>query len=672
MRWVTRRKIKSEIVIGRQAALLGIIVLAIVIISRLTGGLQFLEWMAFNKFLRFRAPEPIDDKVLVMGINEADIRSVGRYPIPDREIATPIEAVQMKQVSKALHESGLFPTPYSLLPTFKSVESYKPKAIGLDIVKDIPIEPGNSQLVKIFHENKNLIGIEKVLPPDQIPPPPQLSQQQVGFSDLQSDRDGKYRRYLLWTTNPKNSQQEKFSLSLWLTAAYLFAQGINLETGIRDPDTIRFDSVEIPRFLPNSAQYVGTNADGVKTLLNFRSGREPFGILSLKDIKTENFVPIWLRDRLVLIGINASSVPDFFNTSAIAALKIPGQVSGVELDGQACSQIVHPVLDKRPFLKNVWLDKWEYLWIITWGFIPIIIGRMTQSLWKNLLAVSAVIVCLIGVGYLLILWGWWIPVVPGLLILGINGLGLSAFAFYRHDEVLKSKIKERQRTIENIFHVIHNGPLQTLAHALRHMRAQDLPNEQLLWELEKLNHEIREIGEYLKLKSLSPEESLRLGSGLKLDLKRPTHELLYEVYTSTLERDDLEYLKTLKVKIRTFEPIDDKYLSLEQKRELCLFLEETLCNIGKHAKRVKRVEATGEENQGWYTLRIKDNGCGIASSYESKGTSQLKNAARNLGGSFKRESLYRKGTVCEITWPLVTTKNQNQSIKDWLKTFFQV
>ncbi|PHJ58485.1 histidine kinase [Nostoc linckia z18] len=641
MGWSIGRKIKNEIAIWRQAALPGIAVLVIVIIARLTGSLQVLEWMTLDTFIRLRSPEPTDDKVVIIGINEADIRSVRRYPIPDGEIAA----------------------------LLKTVEKYKPRAIGLDIVRDIPIEPGNDQLVKVFQQKKNLIGIEKVLPPDQIPPPPQLSQQQVGFSDLIPDQDGKYRRYLLWTTNPQNPMQDKFSLSLRLAAAYLSAQGIQLETGIRDPDTIRFDTVEIPRFLPNSGGYVGANADGVKILLNFRSGREPFRILSLKDIKTGNFQPSWLRDRIVLIGISASSVPDFFNTSAIAGLKIPGQVSGVEFHAHACSQIIHAVLEQRPLLK-VWSDKWEYLWIIIWGFVPIIIGRMTQSVWKNLLAVGAVSFCLVGVGYLLIVWGWWIPVTPSLLILVINSLGLSAFAFYQHDQALKSQIHERQRTIEHTFDVIHNGPLQTLANALRHMRSQDVPHEQLLWQFEKLNHEIREIGEYLKLKALSPEESLRLGSGLKLDLKRSIHELLYEVYTSTLERDDLEYLKTLKVKTRTFEPIDDKYLSFEQKRELCLFLEEALCNIGKHAKGAKRIEATGKENQGWYTLRIKDNGPGISSSSESKGTRQLKNIARNLGGYFKRESLSPKGTVCEISWQLASSKNHDKSIRNWLKPIF--
>lgn len=143
-------------------------------------------------------------------------------------------------------------------------------------------------------------------------------------------------------------------------------------------------------------------------------------------------------------------------------------------------------------------------------------------------------------------------------------------------------------------------------------------------QLENLNQEIRAIGEHLKLEALNQEESLLLGSGLKLDLKLPIHELFYEVYTSTLKRD-LTHFQNLKLKTRSFDPIEEKYLNIEQKRELCQFLEEALCNVGKHAVGAKRIQATGQENQGWYTLSIKDNGCGIGSGSENKGTKQAIN-----------------------------------------------
>jgi hypothetical protein len=106
-------------------------------------------------------------------------------------------------------------------------------------------------------------------------------------------------------------------------------------------------------------------------------------------------------------------------------------------------------------------------------------------------------VVLVGIGYAFILKGWWIPVVPTLLVLVINGAILSAF--YQYDRFLRAQIELRQRTIERTFVVIHNGPLQTLANILRHVQDRDIEQNQLLEQLRNLNYEIREVGEYLKL-----------------------------------------------------------------------------------------------------------------------------------------------------------------------------
>ncbi|WP_414567347.1 CHASE2 domain-containing protein [Nostoc sp. CCY 9925] len=628
MVWVNWRRIQNEIKILLLASVPGAVFLIVIVIARSYGFLQDFELMALDTFLRLRPREVTDDKVVIVGINEEDIRSLGRYPIPDEEIATLIQKIQ----------------------------KYKPIAIGLDIVRDLPVEPGHQKLVEVFQNSKNLIGIEKVLPPDPISPPPQLTQKQLGFSDIVVDKDNKYRRYLLWTPSPKNPQnpeEDKFSFGLQLARAYLSHRDINIETGIIDKNTIKFKTTELPRFSSNSGGYVKENSSGLKILMNFRAGRKPFHVLSLNDIKTQNFNPNLLQDKVVIIGIVATSVTDFVNTSATVYQKIPGQIYGVEFHAHACSQIINAVINGRPLLK-VWSNEWEYIWIIICGCYPIILFWLAQSLWKNLLAVVVVALALFGLGLVLISFGWWIPIAPGLLTLIINGLGLSGFAFalYQNNQVFKIKMNERQHTIEHAFTVIHNGPLQTLANVLRQMQAQDWPHEELKLQLEKLNYEIREIGEYLKLEALSQDESLRLGSGLKLDLKRPIHELFYAVYSSTLERQDLEYLKNIKVKIRTFEPVDDKCLSVNNKQELCLFLEEALCNVGKHAKGVKRIEAIGKKDEDFYILKIQDNGPGLVSYIENKGTKQLRNIAKNLGGDFRRESITPKGTVCEISWKL--------------------
>ncbi|MEA5601928.1 CHASE2 domain-containing protein [Nostoc sp. UHCC 0252] len=616
-------RIWKELGLWSLAAPPGIIVLVVVMLIRITGGMQSWEWMLLDQMLRLRPLEKADERVVIVGIDEKDIEWVKQYPIPDTKIAE----------------------------LLTKLETYKPLAIGLDIFKNVPVQPGGEELAQILRANSNIIGIEKILPPGETLPP-KMPPARVGFVDLLNDEDSRNRRYLLYTPNPNNIDEDKYSLALRLVAKYLKVQGINLETGKKDPNTIRFRDVELSRITRNFGGYVRVDDGGLSILINFRNRNQPFNVVSLRDILNQKVDAKLLRDRIVLVGNRNMSTGDIIYTSAIPGLKLNGQIYGIDYHAHAISHILSAVIDNRPMIYS-WGDIEEYIWILVWGVLPIIIGRLTQSVWKNILSVSVAGFCLFSCGYIMLwVWGLWIPITPSLLILAVNGVGLSAFAFYHHDKFLRSQIDERQNTIQHTFTVIHNGPLQTLAYALKHMRARDIPYEQLLGQFEKLDREIREIGEFLKLEALTTEESLRLGSGLIIELNRPLHDLLYEVYSSTLERKDFENFKTLKVKVRNFDPIDDKYLSMKDKRGICLFLEEALCNVGKHAQGVKRVEASGVYSLNKYKLSVKDNGSGITSKLENKGTKDSKILAQQLKGDFRRESLFPRGTICELSWKL--------------------
>lgn len=612
------RKITAEIAIWRVGALPGMVMLCMVIIARLTGSMQSLEWLVFDSFLRLRWAEPQDERILIVGIQEDDIRRFG-YPIPDKEMAILLETLQ----------------------------SYNPQVIGLDIVRDRPVEPGHSQLVSIFKNSKNLIGINKVLP-ETIDSPPALPKERVGFVDQLPDADGKLRRSLLATVTP---QGYKLALSVKLAEIYLANRKIKLT---RDRNNIRFGQTQLPQVLRNSGGYVQTDAGGLQVLLNFRSGRERFRTISLSEIQARKFQPEWIRDRIIIIGMIAPSTKDFTTTSAIPASKFapPGQVYGVEIHAHAVSQIISAVLDSRPLLKT-WNDAWEYLWIIAWGFFGIANARLTKVPWINLLTISITNFILAIISYLLIIWGWWIPIVPAIIVYNLNSLGL--IALYQYEQALRLGIKARQAVIERTFETIHNGPLQTLAKALKLLQDRELPADKLLIEihkeLEKLNDDIRGIYEFLQREPVNQDNSLYLGNGLVINLQDPVHEILYQVYSHTLERD-LPYFRNLKVKIRTFEPIDERYLSVEHKRGLCRFLEEALCNVGKHAIGVTRLQVTAASSAGWYTLSIADNGLPRNSYSEGRGTKQFRNLARQFKGKFRRVSLSPRGTLCELTCPI--------------------
>jgi CHASE2 domain-containing sensor protein len=81
------KQLRQQVRIWRSGALPGFAVIACVVIARLLGSLQVLEWMAFDQTLRSRPPESADSRILIVGINEDDIKTVGKYPIPDIELA---------------------------------------------------------------------------------------------------------------------------------------------------------------------------------------------------------------------------------------------------------------------------------------------------------------------------------------------------------------------------------------------------------------------------------------------------------------------------------------------------------------------------------------------------------------------------------------------------------
>ncbi|MES1023173.1 CHASE2 domain-containing protein [Gloeocapsa sp. BRSZ] len=612
------QRIHAKYACWRIGVLPGFTFLGVIVVLRLIGLFQYYEWLAFDSFLRWRPTEQVDDRITLIGINEADIQSLKAYPIPDRELALLINTLQ----------------------------EYKPRAIGLDIVRDHAVELGHQELTAVFKDSKNLFVVEKVLP-ETIAPPPNVVSTQIGFIDAITDDDGRLRRSLLGTPDPQHPQVYKHSLTLRLATAYLAAEGISLENGIRDIVTMRFGSVELPQIHSHSGGYVSADAGGLQILLNYRNSPTQFQTLSLSDVKSRSFDPAWLRDRIIIIGMTTPSVKDDVTVTAIASRSLaPGKLYGVEVQAHAVSQIVSAVLDGRSLIWT-WADGWEYLWIITWGIVGIVLGWLPLVPHKNFVIVAITSLGVVGASYaLLTWWGLWIPVVPTALVLVLNGVGLAAF--YQHDRAMRSRLHERQLTINHTYTTIHNGPLQTLKLLIKQARDRDVLQDELILKLTQIDNELREVYESLERDVHTQEQSLRLGSGQEINLNTPLHEALYQVYSQTLERDFPCY-KTLKLKIPNFEPIDTSYLSIEQKRSLCQFLEEALCNVGKHAKGVTQLRTDCLQKEDLCIVRVTDNGSNPSVSSDGRGTKQAMQLARQLRGKFHRQSSFQ-GTVCELTW----------------------
>lgn len=617
-------KIKAEYTLWRRGAIPGMITIGLVLLARYAGLLQTLEIATLDRFLRWRNAEPIDDRILIVGVNEADIRSLGTYPVPDLELAALIE----------------------------KLETYNPLAIGVDIFRDLPVEPGHTELIKTFKQHQNIFGVEKVLP-EAISPPPSLPAEQVGFIDQVLDPNGSVRRSLIATSDAQGNL--KFSLPILLAQTYLKTQGYSLKNVPNDEWAMAFNFTELTRFKANSGGYVRADAGGNQLLFNFRSGQQPFRIVSLQEIKNDSVNPEWIHNRIVLIGITAKSVKDVINAPGIDA-RPSGLVYGVEINAHAVSQIISNVLDQRPLL-NTLGEIEEYLLLIISGLFGISLSRIFQTYCKIFSSSIIAIAIMLGISYLLLIYtGLWLPVVPAFLLLSINGASLSAANFYRYQQNLKLQLEERQFIIDYTFDTIHNGPLQTLKQLLRDAQEPNFKRDLMLKKLLQLDRELNAVYLSIQQETIVDGDSIYVGN-TKIDLENPIKEILYQVYSSTIVRD-FPCFQTLKYKIVKFEDLDDHQLTIEIKRNLCRFLEEAICNVGKHALGLTRLRVICIQKQTQNLIRIEDNGLqavGLSSNISTpgRGTKQAVNLAQQLGGRFQRFHKSPRGTICELSWSIV-------------------
>ena len=415
MRLETWSRIRRQIAVLQVGLLPGLLFLGLLTGGRLVGAFQLLEWRALDTFLQWQPVEALDDRILLVGIDEQSIRTVGTYPIPDEQLAH----------------------------LLKTLQHHQPRVIGLDLFRDLPVEPGHAELVAVMREMDNLIGIERIITPS-VAPPPNLSPDQVGFVDAFLDADGRQRRALLGI---QTEEGFRFSLTLLLAKAYLEADNIVLANGLRDPSTMRFGKAELPRIRANFGGYVGTNAGAgdVQILLNFRNGANVFQVVTLQDVLKGNFEPEWVRDRIVLIGSTSPSVQDYFSVATSSSVEQDsGFVYGLEIQAHATSQIISAAIDQRPLI-NTWPSWVEYLWILGWGIAGIGFAGYLRSPLRSLLGVAISAIGLTGMSYLALMAGWWIPFVPAVISLLLNSAGLAAF--YQYDRVIQAKIKAQQQTV---------------------------------------------------------------------------------------------------------------------------------------------------------------------------------------------------------------------------------
>ncbi|AFZ26622.1 putative transmembrane sensor domain protein [Cylindrospermum stagnale PCC 7417] len=379
-------------------------VTALVIAIRLTGLLQLLELTAWDQFFIHRPREAFDNRIVIVEINEADIRQQRQWPMSDATLANLLEKIKQQQ----------------------------PRAIGLDLYRDLAVNPGHSDLVKVFESTPNLIGVQKVSQTDDsdpVNPPTVLKQrQQVGANDIPLDGDGKIRRGLLYLNLKNGDTLTSFGLKLALL--YLKAEGItdSQRSPTTNPNYLELGRGVFPIFEANDGGYVRANAGSYQVLLNYRGQIQQFPKVSLTSVLENRISPDLMRGRVVLIGSTAESLKDLFYTPYTSKVfAAPERMAGVTIHANLISQILSAAIDGRPLIQTL-PEPLEWLWILVWSITG------ATLCWQQRHSSHLVATCvflaaggLIGSCFLGFLLGWWIPVVPPLLALGGSAIAIAQY-----------------------------------------------------------------------------------------------------------------------------------------------------------------------------------------------------------------------------------------------------
>jgi CHASE2 domain-containing sensor protein len=369
--------------------------------TRSLGVMEPLELSMFDRLMSQRQPELIDNRLLVVEVTDKDAEKYG-YPQNDATLAKAIANLQQ----------------------------FKPVAIGLNIHRNSPREPGRKKLISLFESNPNIISVCSYGSNDiNYDPPPELSKakltNQLGFSDLTPDelrheKGSSIRRQSLsyepnlstFTNNCKISNSFSFLLALH----FLENQGI--KSKISNNQEWRIADVTFKRLATRTGGYQDLKALVSQVLLNYRANPKPAFKVTLQEVLEGKINSDLVKDKIVLIGHTSEVSRDESDTPY-------GKMSGVWIHAHMVSQILSAVIDKRPLL---WVL--PQLQGIQWGdavfvWLAAVTGGLLAWRGRSLLVLaiaSGGMIFVLYQGSLVILtFGGWMPLVPAVLALVATG-----------------------------------------------------------------------------------------------------------------------------------------------------------------------------------------------------------------------------------------------------------
>ena len=391
--------VQSPLVVG---LVISILVFLGLLGLRLAGSFEALELAVYDWYLRLRPDAPVDGRIVLITVTENDIRQQGTWPLPDATIARALDILAAS----------------------------RPRAIGLDIYRDIPVPPGHDVLERVLRSHPNIVAVTKVglTAETSVPPPAVLRDTaQVGFLDMVVDPGGRCvvgcsswtRRTILFTR-----------LHADLLSSTYKQRTLGRAPMPRTHTTCVWDAPPSAHLKPTMVAMYARMPEGYQFLLDFQGGHRAFPAFPLTSLLTGAVDPAAIHDKVVLIGLTAVSVKDVFYTPYSRGRQADQWFAGVALHAHSVSQLLRAALEGHAMITAP-TDQQEALWLLLWSVLGTASGLCIRSPWRLALLAGIGVLVLGLAGYGALLAGWWIPVVPPVLAWGLSGPCVLLYVSYQ-------------------------------------------------------------------------------------------------------------------------------------------------------------------------------------------------------------------------------------------------